>query len=152
QATGQLAAFLQTAEAHSGLHQFFGLIQQSGEAIRQLGSVAVHIFQGIVSVIGAPLPQIEMLRSTLLPIAQILGQAIGGALTALAPVLGAVIGLILQLASALAPLVGTVLTALGGAIERIAGLFMENLFPAISGLIPLLLPILDVFLTVFGAQ
>src|SRR3546814_14033460 len=29
---------------------------------------------------------------------------------------------------------------------------MENLFPAISGLIPILLPILDVFLTVFGAQ
>lgn len=152
QATGQLAAFLQTAEAQSGLQQFFGLIQQSGEAIRQLGSVAVPIFQGVFSVIGALLPQIEMLRSILLPIAQILGQAIGGALTALAPVLGAVIGLILQLASALAPLVGTVLTALGGAIERIAGLFMENLFPAISGLIPLLLPILDVFLTVFGAQ
>src|SRR3546814_7215723 len=60
--------------------------------------------------------------------------------------------LILQLAAALAPLVGTVLTALGQAIQRIAGLFMENLFPAISGLIPILLPILDVFLTVFGAQ
>src|SRR3546814_3624584 len=35
QATGQLAAFLQTAGAQSGLQQFFGLIQQSGEAIRQ---------------------------------------------------------------------------------------------------------------------
>src|SRR3546814_11289356 len=93
-----------------------------------------------------------MRRTILLPIATILGQAIGGALTALAPVLGAVIGLILQLASALAPLVGTVLTALGQAIQRIAGLFMENLFPAISGLIPILLPILDVFLSVFGAQ
>ena len=152
QATGQLAAFLQTAEAQSGLQQFFGLIQQSGEAIRQLGSVAVPIFQGVFSVIGALLPQIAMLRTILLPIAQVLGQAIGGALTALAPVLGAVIGLILQLAAALAPLVSTVLTALGSAIQRIAGLFMENLFPAISGLIPILLPILDVFLTVFGAQ
>lgn len=152
QATGQLAAFLQTAEAQSGLQQFFGLIQQSGEAIRQLGSVAVPIFQGVFSVIGALLPQIAMLRTILLPIAQILGQAIGGALTALAPVLGAVIGLILQLAAAMAPLVGTVLTALGSAIERIAGLFMENLYPALSGLIPVLTPILDVFLTVFGAQ
>lgn len=152
QATGQLAAFLQTAEAQSGLQQFFGLIQQSGEAIRQLGSVAVPIFQGIFSIIGALLPQIAMLRTILLPIAQVLGQAIGGALTALAPVLGAVIGLILQLVAAIAPLVGTLIGALGGAIERIAGLFMENLFPAISGLIPILMPILDVFLTVFGAQ
>lgn len=152
QATGQLAAFLQTAEAQSGLQQFFGLIQQSGEAIRQLGSVAVPIFQGVFSIIGALLPQIAMLRTILLPIAQVLGQAIGGALTALAPVLGAVIGLILQLVAAIAPLVGTLIGALGGAIERIAGLFMENLFPAISGLIPILTPILDVFLTVFGAQ
>jgi phage-related protein len=152
QATGQLAAFLQTAEAQSGLQQFFGLIQQSGEAIRQLGSVAVPIFQGIFSIIGALLPQIATLRTILLPIAQVLGQAIGGALTALAPVLGAVIGLILQLVAAIAPLVGTLIGALGGAIERIAGLFMENLFPAISGLIPILTPILDVFLTVFGAQ
>lgn len=152
QATGQLAAFLQTAEAQSGLQQFFGLIQQSGEAIRQLGSVAVPIFQGVFSIIGALLPQIATLRTILLPIAQVLGQAIGGALTALAPVLGAVIGLILQLVSAIAPLVGTLIGALGGAIERIAGLFMENLFPAISGLIPILTPILDVFLTVFGAQ
>lgn len=152
QATGQLAAFLQTASAQSGLQQFFGLIQQSGEAIRQLGSVAVPIFQGIFSVIGALLPQIATLRTILLPIAQILGTAIGGALTALAPVLGAVIGLILQLVQALAPLVGTVLAALGQAIQRIAGLFMENLYPAISGLIPILLPILDIFLKVFGAQ
>lgn len=152
QATGQLAAFLQTAQAQSGLQQFFGLIQQSGEAIRQLGSVAVPIFQGVFAIIGALLPQIATLRTILLPIAQILGQAIGGALTALAPVLGAVIGLILQLVSAIAPLVGTLIGALGGAIERIAGLFMENLFPAISGLIPILMPILDVFLTVFGAQ
>lgn len=152
QATGQLAAFLQTAQAQSGLQQFFGLIQQSGEALRALGGVAVPIFQGIFSIIGALLPQIAMLRTILLPIATILGQAVGGALTALAPVLGAVIGLILQLVAALAPLVGTVLTALGGAIERIAGLFMENLYPAISGLIPVLLPILDIFLTVFGAQ
>lgn len=152
QATGQLAAFLQTAEAQSGLQQFFGLIQQSGEAIRQLGSVAVPIFQGVFSIIGALLPQIATLRTILLPIAQILGQAIGGALTALAPVLGAVIGLILQLVQAIAPLVGTLLTGLGGAIERIAGLFMENLYPAISGLIPVLLPILDIFLKVFGGQ
>ena len=152
QATGQLAAFLQTAEAQSGLQQFFGLIQQSGEAIRQLGSVAVPIFQGVFAIIGALLPQIATLRTILLPIAQVLGQAIGGALTALAPVLGAVIGLILQLVAAIAPLVGTLIGALGGAIERIAGLFMENLFPAISGLIPILTPILDVFLTVFGAQ
>lgn len=152
QATGQLAAFLQTAQAQSGLQQFFGLIQQSGEAIRQLGSVAVPIFQGVFAIIGALLPQIATLRTILLPIAQILGQAIGGALTALAPVLGAVIGLILQLVSAIAPLVGTLIGALGGAIERIAGLFMENLYPAISGLIPVLMPILDIFLTVFGAQ
>lgn len=152
QVTGQLAAFLQTATAQSGLQQFFGLIQQSGEAIRQLGGVIVPIFQGVFAIIGALLPQFETLRSILLPIATILGQAIGGALTALAPVLGAVIGLILQLVAAIAPLVGTLLTGLGGAIERIAGLFMENLYPAISGLIPVLLPILDVFLTVFGAQ
>lgn len=152
QVTGQLAAFLQTASAQSGLQQFFGLIQQSGEAIRQLGGVIVPIFQGVFSIIGALLPQFETLRSILLPIATLLGQAIGGALTALAPVLGAVIGLILQLVSAIAPLVGTLITGLGGAIERIAGLFMENLYPAISGLIPVLLPILDVFLTVFGAQ
>jgi len=152
QATGQLADFLKTAEAQGGLQQFFGLIQQSGLAIRQLGGVAVPIFQGIFSIIGALLPQFETLRSILLPIATALGQAIGGALTALAPVLGAVIGLVLQLVSALAPLVTTLVTGLGAAIERIAGLFMTNLYPAISGLIPVLLPILDIFLTVFGAQ
>lgn len=152
QATGQLAAFLQTAEAQAGLQAFFGLIQQSGEAIRALGGVIVPIFQGIFAVVGALLPQIAALRNILLPLAQVLGQAVGGALTALAPVIGVIINLVVGLVGALAPLVSTILTALGGAISRIAGLFMENLYPAISGLIPVLMPILDVFLTVFGAQ
>ncbi len=152
QATGQLAAFLQTAEASEGLAQFFGLIQQSGEAIRQLGSVAVPIFSGIFSVIGALLPVIAALRNTLLPVAQVLGNALGGALTALAPVLGFIIGLVVRLIGALAPLVSTILTGLGAAIEKIAGLFMDNLAPAIDGIIPVLEPILGVFLKVFGGQ
>src|SRR3990167_7625102 len=151
-ATGQRAAFVQTAGAQEGLAQFFGLITQTGDAISQLGGVIGPIFGGLFTVIGTLLPQINALRDVLLPVATTLGQTLGTALTGLAPVIGLVAQLIVGLVQALAPLVTTIVGALGPAIAKIGALFTANLGPAVSGLFELLQPLLGILLEIFGAQ
>lgn len=151
-ATGQLAAFVQTAGAQAGLAQFFDLITQTGDAIGQLSGVIGPIFTGLFTVIGVLIPQVNLLRNALLPVATVLGQALGTALTGLAPVISLVAQLIVGLVQALAPLVTTIIGALGPAIAQIGALFTANLAPAISGLFALLQPLLQIFLDIFGAQ
>lgn len=150
--TGQLAAFLQTAEAQSGLAQFFDLISQTGQTIGDLGSVIGPVFQGLFAVIGQLLPQVNALRDTLLPIAVVLGETIGQALSALAPIIGLVASLIVGLVQAIAPLITQIVGALGPAIASIAAMFQGSLSPALTGLIGLLQPLLGILLEVFGAQ
>lgn len=151
-ATGQLAAFVQTAGAQAGLQQFFGLVTQTGDAIGQLGAVIGPIFTGLFSVIGVLIPQVNLLRDALLPIAITLGQTLGTALTGLAPLISLVASLIVGLVQALAPLVQTIVGALGPAIAEIGALFTANLGPAISGVFALLQPLLGILLEIFGAQ
>jgi hypothetical protein len=151
-ATGQLAAFVQTAGAQAGLQQFFGLVTETGAALSDLGGVIGPIFAGLFSVIGVLIPQVNLLRDALLPVATVLGEALGTALTGLAPVISLVAQLIVGLVQALAPLVTTIVGALGPAIAEIGALFTANLGPAVSGLFTLLQPLLGLLLEIFGAQ
>jgi phage-related protein len=151
-ATGQLAAFVQTAGAQAGLAQFFDLVTQTGDSIGDLTGVIGPIFTGLFSVIGVLIPQVNLLRDALLPVATVLGEALGTALTGLAPVIGLVAQLIVGLVQALAPLVTTIVGALGPAIAEIGALFTANLGPALSGIFTLLQPLLGILLEIFGAQ
>lgn len=151
-ATGQLTAFMQTAGATEGLAQFFGLVGQTTAALSQIGAIAGPIFQGLFVVIGQLLDPINLLRDALLPVAVVLGQTIGTALTALAPVIGLVAQLIVGLVQALAPLVSTIVAGLGPAIAELAASFQGSLAPALGELFTLLEPLLGIFLEIFGAQ
>jgi phage-related protein len=151
-ATGQLAAFLQTAGAQAGLQQFFGLVSQVGSTISDLGGIIGPIFAGVFAVLGELTPHINALREALLPVAQVVAENLGVALTGLAPVIGVVASLIVLLVQALAPLVQALVGALGPAIAQIGALFTQYLAPAIATLIPVLQPILDWFFGVFAAQ
>jgi hypothetical protein len=151
-ATGQLAAFLQTASAQAGLQEFFGLVSQTGDTIAGLGAVIGPIFSGIFDVIGVLIPHINALRDALLPVAVVIGENLGIALTGLAPLLGLAAGLIVALVQALAPLVTSLVSELGPAIAEIVALFAQHLGPEIQGLIPLLAPVIAWFSGVFAGQ
>ena len=151
-ATGQLAAFLQTAGAQAGLEQFFGLVSQVGSTIGDLGGIIGPIFAGVFAVLGELTPHVNALREALLPVAQVVAENLGVALTGLAPVLGVVASLIVLLVQALAPLVEALVGALGPALAQIGALFTQHLAPAIATLIPVLQPVLDWFFGVFAAQ
>jgi hypothetical protein len=151
-ATGQLAAFLQTASAQAGLQEFFGLVSQTGDTIAGLGAVIGPIFAGIFDVIGVLIPHINALRDALLPVAVVIGENLGIALTGLAPLLGLAAGLIVALVQALAPLVTSLVSELGPAIAEVVALFAEHLGPEIQGLIPLLAPVIAWFSGVFAGQ
>lgn len=150
--TGQLAAFLRTAEANAGLQQFYGLIQQVGETVSILGAVVGPIFTGIAAVLSAVIPVVMQLRTALEPVITALAVNLSTAVQGLAPVIGVVLGLVASLIAALAPLVTLILNALGPAIARIGELFSANLAPAISSLVTLLQPLIGIFLEIFGAQ
>jgi phage-related protein len=152
ESTGQLAAFVQTAGAQAGLAQFFDLVNQTGDAISDLGGIIGPIFSGIFAVFGELIPQVNLLRDALLPVATTLGETLGTALTGLAPVIGLVASLIVGLVQALAPLVETIVGALGPALAELGALFTANLSPAVTELFTLLQPLLGIFLEIFGAQ
>lgn len=151
-ATGQLAAFLQTATAQAGLQEFFGLVSQTGDSIADLGAVIGPIFSGVFAVIGELIPHINTLRDTLLPLAVVIGESLGTALTGLAPALGVLAGLLVALVQAVAPLVASLVSQLGPALAEIGALFAEQLGPSIAELIPLIAPVVTWFTGVFAAQ
>lgn len=151
-ATGQLAAFLQTASAQAGLQQFYDLITQVGETVSILGAVAGPIFSGIATILGTVIPVVTQLRTALEPVITALAVNLAAAVEGLAPVLGVVLGVISSLIAVLAPLVTLILNALGPALAEIGRLFTANLSPAITGLVELLQPLIGIFLEIFGAQ
>lgn len=151
-ATGQLAAFLQTASAQAGLQSFYDLITQVGETISILGAVAGPIFTGISTLLGVLIPIVTQLRTALEPLITALAVNLSTAVQGLAPVIGLVLGVVAQLIGVLAPLVTLILNALGPAIAEIGRLFTQNLSPAITNLITLLQPLIGIFLEIFGAQ
>lgn len=150
--TGQLAAFLQTAQANQGLQQFYGLIQQVGATVSILGGVLGPIFSGVGTILATIIPIVEQLRTALEPVITALAVNLSQAVQGLAPVLGLVLGVVAQLVAALAPLVTLILNALGPAIAQIGALFTQNLSPALTSLIGLLQPLIGIFLEIFGAQ
>lgn len=150
--TGQLAAFLQTAQANQGLQQFYGLIQQVGATVSILGGVLGPIFSGVGTILGTIIPIVEQLRTALEPVVIALAVNLSQAVQGLAPILGLVLGVVAQLVAALAPLVTLILDALGPAIAQIGALFTSNLSPALTSLIGLLQPLIGIFLEIFGAQ
>lgn len=151
-ATGQLAAFLQTASAQAGLQQFYDLITQVGETVSILGAVAGPIFTGIGSLLAVLIPIVTQLRTALEPVITALAVNLSTAVQGLAPVIGVVLGVVAQLIGVLAPLVTLILGALGPALAEIGRLFSQNLSPAITNLITLLQPLIGIFLEIFGAQ
>jgi phage-related protein len=151
-ATGQLAAFLQTASAQAGLQQFYDLITQVGETVSILGAVAGPIFTGIASLLSVLIPIVTQLRTALEPVITALAVNLSTAVQGLAPVIGVVLGVVAQLIGLLAPLVTLILGALGPALAEIGRLFSQNLSPAITGLVTLLQPLIGIFLEIFGAQ
>ncbi len=151
-ATGQLAAFLQTASAQAGLQSFYDLITQVGETVSILGAVAGPIFSGIATILGTVIPVVTQLRTALEPVITALAVNLSAAVQGLAPVLGVVLGVISSLIGVLAPLVTLILNALGPALAEIGRLFSANLSPAITGLVELLQPLIGIFLEIFGAQ
>lgn len=151
-ATGQLAAFLQTASAQAGLQSFYDLITQVGETVSILGAVAGPIFSGIATILGTVIPVVTQLRTALEPVITALAVNLSAAVQGLAPVLGIVLGVISSLIGVLAPLVTLILNALGPALAEIGRLFSANLSPAITGLVELLQPLIGIFLEIFGAQ
>lgn len=151
-ATGQLAAFLQTASAQAGLQQFYDLITQVGATVSILGAVAGPIFSGIAALLAVLIPIVTQLRTTLEPLITALAVNLSTAVQGLAPVIGVVLGVVAQLIGLLAPLVTLILGALGPALAEIGRLFSQNLSPALTNLITLLQPLIGIFLEIFGAQ
>ena len=127
-------------------------MSQVGSTIGDLGSIIGPIFAGVFAVLGELTPHINALREALLPVAQVVAENLGVALTGLAPVIGVIASLIVVLVQALAPLVEALVGALGPALAEIGNLFTQHLAPAIATLIPVLQPILDWFFGVFAAQ
>lgn len=132
--TGQLAAFLKSAEGAQALQAIFGALAQVGQA---LGST-----------LGAVLPLLGQALVNLAPAIGPLASALGSIIQAVAPLLPIIGSLAAalagQLAAALtqiAPIVATVANVLGGALAQVLPQVASAILSVVTALAPLLVPL-----------
>lgn len=150
-----------------------GLIATVGPLLTQLAEVFGQVLPPIIETLGGSIGQIletlgpaililvEALGTALPPILETLGPALAGLIeqlaplladifttlgTVLPPVIEALAGGLGEVFEELGPAIVTVLTALG---EHLPGV-LEALGPALGSLIELFVPVLDIFIDLFG--
>ncbi len=155
--TGQVAAFLKSAEGTELLTTVFGAMRVVVDALAPvLGEVAGALAGVLVIALKALVPVVEALAPVLADVADTLGgillaavQAVAPFLPLLAQAINAILAVVMPLVSGLAELLVPVLTQVLGAIMPIIPVVIDALMPAISalgevflGLVGALLPIL----------
>lgn len=150
--TGDLAAFLKTAEGQNALASFFSLIGAAGEALRGIFSTLAPLVAGVSDVFTALRPVLQQLGAALQPVILAFTTLVGSALTQLAPILAQLLTgltpLITALGSGLVTVLGAVLQAIIPilpVIVQFATTLAANLVPVVNALVPVLVQIAAAF-------
>lgn len=149
--TGDLAAFLKTAEGQDALSSFFGLIGAAGEALQGIFATLGPAVSGVSAVFTALRPVLQQLGTALQPVILAFSELIGSTLTQLAPILA-------TLLTGLTPLI----TALGQGLVVVLGAVLQAVIPILpaivqfttalaAGLIPVINALAPVLVSVAGS-
>jgi phage-related protein len=150
--TGDLAAFLKTAEGQAALASFFGLIGAAGEALRGIFATLGPAVSGVAAVFTALRPVLTALGAALQPVILAFSELIGSSLTQLAPILATLLTGLTPLITALGQGLVTVLGAVLQAIIPILPVIVQfattlaaNLVPVVNALAPVMVQIAVAF-------
>lgn len=149
--TGDLAAFLNTAEGQNALASFFGLIGAAGEALQGIFATLGPAIAGVSAVFTALRPVLTALGAAVQPVVLAFSELIGSALTQLAPILATLLTGLTPLIAALGQGLVTVLAAVLQAVIPILPAIVQFATALATGLIPVITALAPVLVQVAGS-
>lgn len=146
--TGDLAAFLKSAEGQAALASFFGLIGDAGKVLQGIFATLKPAVAGVQALFDALGPTLTQLGTALQPVILAFSQLVGSTLTQLGPIISSLVVALTPLIVALGQGLVTVLAAVLQAIIPILPTLVQfiavlasQLAPVITALVPVLVQI-----------